>query len=133
LKALNIKKGDKVAYLAPNTIEMLIVHGSSNDGNYDQWLAQYPSGPFERVSLNETDIASLLYTSGTTGKPKGVMLTHRANYLHALSIQQHLRVSDQDTLLHILPMFHVNGKGPLFIISRQKTPSSIVRRALAQR
>ena len=40
--------------------------------------------------------AALLYTSGTTGNPKGVMLTHRNNYLHAMSTMHHLRVNDSD-------------------------------------
>ncbi len=69
---------------------------------------------FERAQISEHDVCSLLYTSGTTGKPKGVMLTHRNNYLHALSTMHHLRVSDRDTLLHVLPMFHVNGWGSPF-------------------
>ncbi|HAQ08544.1 MAG TPA: AMP-dependent synthetase, partial [Bacillus bacterium] len=60
------------------------------------------------------DVCSLLYTSGTTGNPKGVMLTHRNNYLHALSTMHHLKVSDEDVLLHVLPMFHVNGWGSPF-------------------
>ncbi|HZG73859.1 MAG TPA: AMP-binding protein, partial [Chondromyces sp.] len=45
---------------------------------------------------------------------KGVMLTHRNNYLHALSAMHHLRVSDRDNYLHVLPMFHVNGWGSPF-------------------
>lgn len=64
--------------------------------------------------LSENDVSTLLYTSGTTGNPKGVMLTHRNNYLHALSAMHHLRVSDRDVLMHILPMFHVNGWGSPF-------------------
>ncbi|WP_147805016.1 long-chain-fatty-acid--CoA ligase [Alkalicoccus halolimnae] len=175
---LSIKKGEKVAYLAPNTLEMyegfygvfqtggvmtslntrlrpedyifilnhsesqvlfvdyslyeqvkvikdhletvktIIVHGMDEDSNgdisYEKWLAGFSSSAVERVPLEETDIASLLYTSGTTGNPKGVMLTHRSNYLHALTTMHHLRVSDQDTLLHVLPMFHVNGWGSPF-------------------
>ncbi|MFC5713559.1 long-chain-fatty-acid--CoA ligase [Thalassorhabdus alkalitolerans] len=178
LKALNIRKGDKVAYLAPNTLEMLegfygvfqlgavmtplntrlkpedylfilnhseskvlfvekelypliepikdqlttietiIAHGAAEDQenyySYDQWLTQFPDSAFDREELDESDIASLLYTSGTTGNPKGVLLTHRSNYLHALTVMHHLRVTDRDTLLHVLPMFHVNGWGSPF-------------------
>src|SRR5699024_6139320 len=42
------------------------------------------------------------------------MLTHRNNYLHAMSSMHHLQVTDRDVLLHVLPMFHVNGWGSPF-------------------
>src|SRR5699024_4191395 len=61
-----------------------------------------------------SDIATLLYTSGTTGDPKGDMLTHRNHYLHAMSSMHHLQVTDRDVLVHVLPMFHVNGWGSPF-------------------
>lgn len=76
----------------------------------------------------------MLYTSGTTGDPKGVLLTHRNNYLHAMSAMHFLRVTDEDVYLHVLPMFHVNGWGSPFyytangakhICLRKATPESI--------
>ncbi len=98
-----------------DNLKKVIVQGEKgNEVNYDQWLSQFSSSSFDRVLLEESDVASLLYTSGTTGKPKGVILTHRSNYLQVLSTQHHLRVSDQDTLLHVLPVFHVNGWGSPF-------------------
>lgn len=100
------------------TIEQIVVHGLADNQDgliaYDNWLASHPSTDFPRVKLSEHDVSTLLYTSGTTGDPKGVMLTHRNNYLHALSAMHHLRVSDRDVLMHILPMFHVNGWGSPF-------------------
>ena len=190
LEDFDIHKGDKVAYLAPNTTEMLegfygvyqvggvmtplntrltpedyefilthseskalfvdedlyslvkpilskvsnlkhvIIHGESKDGypGYDEWRNSYSGKAFERVKLEETDIASLLYTSGTTGDPKGVLLTHRSNYLHALSTMHHLRVSDQDTLLHVLPMFHVNGWGSPFYYTANGATQVMLRK-----
>ncbi|MHC8515929.1 long-chain-fatty-acid--CoA ligase [Sporosarcina sp. ITBMC105] len=101
-------------------VEQIIVHGAANielagtDVAYEEWLAQFSTDPINRAELDECDIASLLYTSGTTGDPKGVMLTHRNNYLQALQVMHHLRVNDQDVLLHVLPMFHVNGWGSIF-------------------
>src|SRR5699024_4096905 len=86
------------------------------------WLETHPKTAFPRVQLSEDDVSTLLYTSGTTGAPKGVMLTHRNNYLHALSAMHHLRVSDRDVLMHILPMFHVNGWGfPFYYTSNGST------------
>src|SRR5699024_12140532 len=51
------------------------------------------------------------YTSRTISKPKGDMLTRLSNKMHVFEAMHHLRVSDKDTLMHILPMFHVNGWG----------------------
>lgn len=100
------------------TVETIIVHGAALDTNtkiaYHSWLFSQSDDVFPRADLDENDLATLLYTSGTTGKPKGVMLTHRNNYLHALSSMHHLRVSDRDTLMYILPMFHVNSWGSPF-------------------
>ncbi|WP_421384798.1 long-chain-fatty-acid--CoA ligase [Bacillus salacetis] len=190
LKEFGVEKGDKVAYLAPNTIEMLegfygvfqvggvmtplntrlkpadyqfilthseskvlfvdeelyplvapilsevpglkhvIIHGREIDGckSYDNWRTQFSGDTFEREELHEDDIASLLYTSGTTGDPKGVLLTHRSNYLHALSAMHHLRVTDQDTLLHVLPMFHVNGWGSPFYYTANGATQVMLRK-----
>ncbi len=201
LQGLGIEKQDRVAYLAPNTVEMyegfygvfqvgavmvslntrlspneylfilnhseskvlfvdhalveriepiidqletvktIIVHGACEAENdlvaYESWLASYSTEAFQRVALSENDVATLLYTSGTTGNPKGVMLTHRNNYLHALSSMHHLCVSDQDTLIHILPMFHVNGWGSPFyytangatqIMQKDNQPAEILRK-----
>lgn len=194
LTDLGVKKGEKVAYLAPNTLEMLegfygvfqlgaimvalnirlqphdytfilnhseskvllvdqellhliepiisefktvekiIVHNCTKDDdqfiNYETWLAQFDSSEYQRAHIEEEDIASLLYTSGTTGSPKGVMLTHRNNYLHALSTMHHLRITDQDTLLHVLPMFHVNGWGSPFSYTANGVTQVMNRKAL---
>lgn len=55
------------------------------------------------------DIAVILYTSGTTGKPKGAMITHQNLYTNAMALVQEWGVSNQDTILHMLPLFHVHG------------------------
>ncbi len=63
------------------------------------------------AEVDENAVAELFYTSGTTGRPKGVALTHRTLYLHALQAALALRISDADSILHVVPLFHVNGWG----------------------
>ncbi|HEX9043811.1 MAG TPA: fatty acid--CoA ligase [Candidatus Limnocylindrales bacterium] len=62
-------------------------------------------------AIDENAVAELFYTSGTTGLPKGVALTHRALYLHALNAEIALRFAEDDVVLHVVPLFHVNGWG----------------------
>lgn len=84
------------------------------EGTYDELLEK--SSPAPRRSpgdypFQEDDVAELFYTSGTTGPPKGVMLTHRNLYLHALSAMATYRVDETDIQVHLIPLFHVNGWG----------------------
>ncbi|MCS7280630.1 MAG: long-chain-fatty-acid--CoA ligase [Desulfobacterota bacterium] len=51
--------------------------------------------------------AQIYYTSGTTGRPKGVMLSHKNCYIHALSAIAELKLTDEDVWLHVAPMFHL--------------------------
>jgi|SRR5690625_2460595 len=100
------------------TVETVVSNGdipnNSNIISYGDFLQRQSTENVDYFHIDENDLATLLYTSGTTGDPKGVMLTHRNNYLHALSSMHHLQVSDRDVLLHVLPMFHVNGWGSPF-------------------
>jgi 3-(methylthio)propionyl---CoA ligase len=63
--------------------------------------------------FGEETVAGLCYTSGTTGKPKGVLYTHRTNYLHTLRALQAdaMALTGGDVLLIAVPMFHANGWG----------------------
>ena len=70
-----------------------------------------------KVEIDENQLLTLNYTSGTTSKPKGVMLTHRGNYLNAANFLYHLNVNHDDVYLHTLPMFHANGWGGVWAIT----------------
>ena len=66
--------------------------------------------------IDEYAVVELFYTSGTTGNPKGVAITNRSLYIHTLTAINGFQVTDEDTLLHVVPLFHVNGWGtPQFL------------------
>ncbi len=73
--------------------------------------AETPWGGFD-----ENTACGLCYTSGTTGNPKGVLYSHRSNYLHTLITLQHdmVGLSCRDTVLAVVPMFHANAWGLTF-------------------
>ncbi|MDA7430606.1 AMP-binding protein [Primorskyibacter aestuariivivens] len=58
---------------------------------------------------NKRDLAVILYTSGTTGRSKGAMLTHENLLTNASTLAKLWKITDQDTLLHALPIFHIHG------------------------
>jgi malonyl-CoA/methylmalonyl-CoA synthetase len=66
-------------------------------------------GVFETVRSAPDDLASILYTSGTTGRAKGAMLTHRNLASNALTLVEHWGFTHDDVLLHALPLYHVHG------------------------
>jgi acyl-CoA synthetase (AMP-forming)/AMP-acid ligase II len=78
-----------------------------NEGDYEAFLSgQEPDMPGER-NLRDDDVAHLYYTSGTTGRPKGVMLTHKNVKSHALGTIAELGLSDRDHWFHVAPLFHL--------------------------
>lgn len=62
---------------------------------------------FQGPELDDEDVALILYTSGTTGKPKGAMLTHRNLYSNARDVGNYLHMNEDDRVITTLPMFHV--------------------------
>jgi fatty-acyl-CoA synthase len=170
LTQLGIKKGDRVAYIAPNTHAMLecfyavpqigavlvpinyrltaddfaylINHSGARivcahsdyldmvekirpqlphvhafvalEGARHGWLdyetlvADAPDN-FAKPEINETDLLTINYTSGTTSRPKGVMITHRNAYMNVVGTLIHHTLGLADRYLWTLPMFHANG------------------------
>ena len=85
--------------------------------DYETFLQQAPNLALPEVEIDENQLLTLNYTSGTTSKPKGVMLTHRGNYLNAANFLFHIGVKHDDVYLHTLPMFHANGWGGVWAIT----------------
>jgi fatty-acyl-CoA synthase len=102
----------------------------------DDLLADAPPATF--AADDENRAASMCYTSGTTGNPKGVVYSHRSIYLHSLGVlnaSAGIGVMERDRLLPVVPMFHANawgwGHAPLFagaelvLPGPQMTPAAI--------
>src|SRR5580700_7167536 len=79
--------------------------------NYDALLAAATPYRADIASIDENSLAELFYTSGTSANPKGVMLTHRNVYLHALHVCLGLHTEKSEVELHTIPLFHANGWG----------------------
>lgn len=67
------------------------------------------SADFQTVDRSPDDLAAILYTSGTTGRSKGAMLSHENLLSNATSLREAWRFTSNDTLLHALPIFHAHG------------------------
>ena len=91
-------------------VEVFVALEGSGDGwlDYEETLTSHDL-EFEPVEISESDLITINYTSGTTARPKGVMITHRNAYINIMGtlVQHHL--SPADRYLWTLPMFHANG------------------------
>ena len=85
--------------------------------DWEALIAGQPETAPAPVERDENDVVSINYTSGTTARPKGVMLTHRNCYINAYSLIAHLRVAHDDVELWTLPMFHCNGWGGVYALT----------------
>jgi fatty-acyl-CoA synthase len=112
---------DRVLPRCPS-IEQVVIFpdGSPEDTSfpaigYEAFLHEAAS-PAHWGDIDERAACGLCYTSGTTGQPKGVLYSHRSNYLHALATLQHdfMNFSARDVVLPVVPMFHANAWGIAF-------------------
>jgi fatty-acyl-CoA synthase len=178
LLSLGVAKGDRVAYIAPNThaqlesfyavpgigavlvpinyrliaddFDYIINHSGASvvcvhsdyleavdgirdrlkgvrhfvalEGSGDGWLeyetllaAAAPD--FAHPDIDESDLLSINYTSGTTSRPKGVMMTHRNAYMNVVGTLIHVHMTPEDRYLWTLPMFHANGWTFVWIVT----------------
>ncbi len=120
----------------PEVIHFVALEGAK-PGWIDYEAALKAASPsFSVPAIAETDLISINYTSGTTARPKGVMITHRNAYLNVLGTLAHQSFTPGDRYLWTLPMFHANGwtfvwlitaKGAAHICLRKVEPKSIFK------
>jgi fatty-acyl-CoA synthase len=112
---------DKLAAMLPSVKHVVVMCGrehmpkESSIPNlicYEE-LVEAEDGNYQWPSFDENTAASICYTSGTTGNPKGAVYSHRSTVLHAYAsaMPDAMSVSSQDTVLPVVPMFHVNAWG----------------------
>jgi len=85
--------------------------------SFDEALADANPDAYERPEMDEDDVITINYTSGTTGDPKGSVARTARETLHAYLITIHQEITDDDVYLWTLPMFHVNGWGHIYAIT----------------
>ncbi|MCK6564487.1 MAG: long-chain-fatty-acid--CoA ligase [Dehalococcoidia bacterium] len=100
--------------------------------DWERLIMNQPRTATPHVELDENDTASINYTSGTTSRPKGVMLTHRNCYINAYNFIAHLGIRHDDIELWTLPMFHANGWGGPFAITAMAATHVVLRAVVAE-
>ena len=115
--------GSKVLCVHPDYLDLVdsvrarmttVQHFVALEGRKSGWLEyetllDAASGDYPRVPIVEGDLLTINYTSGTTSKPKGVMITHRNAWANCVGTLVHWHMTPADRYLWTLPMFHANG------------------------
>src|SRR5258708_2536987 len=99
-------------------VEKYVALEGAKDGwlDYETTLAA-ASPDFKHPTIDENDLISINYTSGTTARPKGVMITHRNAYMNIVGTLLHQPLTPKDRYLWTLPMFHANGWTFVWIVT----------------
>jgi fatty-acyl-CoA synthase len=93
------------------TVRHFVALGDAKKGwlKYEDLLTDASTTEVRRPEIVETDLLSINYTSGTTSRPKGVMITHRNAWMNSVGTLVHWQLTPADRYLWTLPMFHANG------------------------
>ncbi len=98
----------RAALEAPEHVQQVV--------DFEEFIGGQPQTFDWPEDLDENDASSMCYTSGTTGNPKGVVYSHRSNYIHAVTDAQTLAVKQGDRNLVVVPLFHANAWGFPYIV-----------------
>lgn len=104
---------EALSAIARDSGARLMTLGQYGDGSFAE-AVNYASAEFVAVKRSGDDLAAILYTSGTTGRSKGTMLSHHNLWSNAEVLCKFWQFTDNDRLLHALPIFHTHG---LFVAS----------------
>ncbi len=101
---------DSIRSRIPTVEHFVAFEGGPREGwlDYEALIAE-PGAPAAKVAIDERDLLTINYTSGTTARPKGVMITHRNAYLNTVGTLVHVHMTSAERYLWTLPMFHANG------------------------
>lgn len=114
------------------TVERLVVVGGP-DAGYESWLDVEPLAEGHRPAPDDCFLQ--LYTSGTTGFPKGAMLTHRAMLAHSAAVATDAGLTEQSVAMVAMPLFHVGGSswslvalsaGARIVVVREPIPEQLL-------
>lgn|SRR5271157_2662455 len=130
---------EKVRQAAKTVIHYIVCDGIADEEwitqTYEDFLAHASSDVVHYEPPDENDMLNLYYTSGTTGRPKGVILTHRNIYANALTTIISFKLEDATVWYHIAPLFHladaffawsVTFQGGQHIMQRQFNPKAVL-------
>ena len=105
----HIEVADALRARCPDVAHWVALEGErAGFADYEALIARTPPSP-PRVELDERDLLTINYTSGTTSRPKGVMITHRNAWTNSVGTLLHHPMTPSDRYLWTLPMFHANG------------------------
>ena len=106
-------KAEGIGVIAAKVGARVMTLGADGKGSLTDAAAKAKTG-FTTVARANDDLAAILYTSGTTGRSKGAMLTHENLASNSYSLVDYWRFTDKDVLIHALPIYHTHG---LFVAS----------------
>ena len=99
-------------------VEHFVAFEGARPGWLDYERAIATTAPiYQRPGIGENDLLTINYTSGTTSRPKGVMITHRNAYMNIVGTLLHFPMTSADRYLWTLPMFHANGWTFVWIVT----------------
>jgi len=124
---------DGIRALLPHVEHFVALEGAREGWLDYETLLDQASGVFARPEIAEGDLLTINYTSGTTARPKGVMITHRNAYLNILGTLAHVHMTPADRYLWTLPMFHANGWTFVWIVTAVGARHVCLRRVEPQR
>lgn len=101
-------KAEDLSGIAADAGAILLTLNADGSGSLTEDLDQYPD-TFETAKRAPDDLAALLYTSGTTGRSKGAMLTHDNLLSNTVALTDLWKITERDVLIHALPIFHTHG------------------------